>query len=255
MVAQFRLDRFEWAAPDRLEIAGSFTGIDAPSGPPTLIVHGADGVRRLTGVPGERAHDEGPWNAAFLWNEPPVPFEAAELELGGGLSVELPAPGTSDEVIAIRGTTRSPADTLGLQVALLAAQEEAREAQAAHRQILQELARVRDDLEAERADHASDAERFKQGLGQVREAGEQAVTTAEAEVGVLRRRVAELENELDGVAALRGEVRAAKSQAAEACRELQETKTVLERAQAEAGEAGRLRSHLDAVRQALDDGK
>jgi DNA repair exonuclease SbcCD ATPase subunit len=217
-------------------------------------VDGADGVRRLTGVPGERASDDGPWSAAFLWNEPPVPFEAAEMELGGGLSAELPAPGTSDKTIAIRGTTRSPADMLNLQVALLAAQEEAREAQAAHRQILQELARARDDLEAERSDRASDAERFKEGLGQVRQAGEQAVTTAEGEVGVLRRRLSELESELEGVAALRDELRTAKSQAADLSRQLEEAKNVLERAQAEADEADRLRSRLDAVRHALDDG-
>jgi chromosome segregation ATPase len=144
---------------------------------------------------------------------------------------------------------------LNLQVALLAAQEDTREARAAHQQLLQELARARDDLEAERSDRASDAERFKQGLGQVREAGEQAVTAAEAEVGVLRRHVAELESELEGVAALRGELRSAKSQAADASRQLEEAKTELERAQAEAEEADRLRSRLDAVRLALDDGK
>jgi len=254
VVATFRLERFEWAEPDRLEIAGSFTGIDAPSEPPTLVVHGTDGARRLTGVLGEPASAEGPWSAAFLWNEAPVPFESAELELGGGLSVELSAPGTNDEAIAIRSSTQSPADMLRLQVALLAAQEDAREALTAHRQMVQEFARARDDLEAERADRASDAERFKQGLDQVREASEQAVTAAEAEVGQLHRRVSELENALGGLAALRDELRTAKSQAAEASHELEETRAELKTAQAEAGEADRLRSRLDAVRQALDDG-
>jgi hypothetical protein len=255
VVATFRLARFEWAAPDRLEIAGAFTGIDTPSGAPTLIVHGADGVRRLTGVPGKRASGDGPWSASFLWSEPPVPFEAAELELGGGLSVELSAPGTSDEAIAVRGATRSPADMLRLQVALLAAQAEAREAGAAQRQVAQDLARAREDLESERAAHGADTERFKQGLAEMREAGEQAVTAAEGEVDALRRRVSELEKELEGAAALRDDLRAAKSQAAEASRDLKEAETMLKRAEAEAGEADRLRSRLDAVRRALDDGK
>src|SRR4051794_39229687 len=45
--ATFQLDRFEWAAPDRLEIAGSFAGVDAPTVTPTLVVGSGDGVRRL----------------------------------------------------------------------------------------------------------------------------------------------------------------------------------------------------------------
>ena len=253
--ATFLLARFEWAAPDRLEIAGSFVGVDAPTGPATLTVHGADGVRRLTGAPGEPASDEESWSALFLWDQPPVAFEAAELELGDGLSVELSAPGTRDKAIPIRGAARSPADALRLQVALLSAQEDAREALAVNRQTLQELARARDDLEAERSAHAADAERFKQGLDEVREAGERAVTAARAEVAELRRRVSELETELGDVGVLRDELRTAESQAAEASRELEEANASLERLRAEAGEVEQLRSRLDAVRQALGDGR
>src|SRR5215213_2882743 len=266
--ATFQLDRFEWAAPDRLEIAGSFAGIEPPSAAPTLVVGGADGRRRLTATPVESPVGGEQWTAAFLWQEPPVPFEEVELELGDGLSVVLPAPGSGDAALAIRGAARPAAETLRLQAALLAAQEEAREASAAHAQVLQELARVREDLEAERSAHAADAERFKQGLTQVRDAGEEALAATEGELARLRERVRELEGELDDIPALRsrlataeGELEQARAEKAEAHAafdqaqvKLHETREALQRARAEAADADRLRGRLDAVRQALEDG-
>src|SRR3954451_8182927 len=152
--ATFQLDRFEWAAPDRLEIAGSFAGVDAPSVTPTLVVGSGEGVRRLTGTPLDSDVDGEQWTAAFLWQEPPIAFDAAELELGHGLSVVLPAPGSSDEALAIRGgrppaadtappaadTAPPAADALRLKAALLAAEEEALEATSAQGRALQELA-------------------------------------------------------------------------------------------------------------------
>src|SRR4051794_30355736 len=200
--ATLQLDRFEWAAPDRLEIAGSFAGIEPPSMAPTLVVGGTDGQRRLTAKPVDSPADGEQWTAAFLWQEPPVPFEEVELELGDGLSVVLPAPGSGDAALAIRGAPRPATETLRLQAALLAAQEAAREASAARRQVLQELARVREDLEAERSAHAADAERFKHGLTQVRDAGENALAATEGELAGLRERVRELEGEVHDVATL-----------------------------------------------------
>ena len=266
--AIFQLDRFEWAAPDRLEIAGSFAGIEAPSVAPTLVVGGADGQRRLTATPVDSPVDGEQWTAAFLWQEPPVPFEEVELELGDGLSVVLPAPGSGDAALAIRGAPRPAAETLRLHAALLGAQEEAREASAAHGQVLQELARTREDLEAERSAHAADAERFKQGLTQVRDAGEEALAATEGELARLRERVRELEGELDDIPALRsrlataeGELEQARAEKAEAHAafdqaqvKLHETREALQRARAEAADADRLRGRLDAVRQALEDG-
>jgi len=264
--ATFQLDRFEWAAPDRLEIAGSFAGIEPPRMAPTLVVGAADGPRRLTATPVDSPVDGEQWTAAFLWQEPPVPFEQVELELGDGLSVVLPAPGSGDAALAIRGAPRPAAETLRSQAALLAAQEEAREASAARGQVLQELARVREDLEAERSAHAADAERFKQGLAQVRDAGEEALAATERELAALRERVRELERELDDVAALRsrlataeGELDQARAQSAEAHAafeqaqvRIDETREALQRARAEAAEAEQLRRRLDAVREALE---
>src|SRR3954447_2441079 len=259
--ATFQLDRFEWAAPDRLEIAGSFAGVDAPSVTPTLVVGSGEGGRRLTGTPLDSDVGGEQWTAAFLWQEPPLAFEAAELELGHGLSVVLPAPGSSDEALAIRGGAPPAADTLRLQAALLAAEEEAREVQSVHRRALQELARARDDLEAERSAHAADAERFKHGLAQVRDAGEQALAASEAELATLRERVRELEAEVAETAALRAELEQAgverdelRKDVERAEAEMSESRDALERAQSGAAEADRLKSHLDAVRRALEDG-
>src|SRR4051794_25033221 len=266
--ATFHLDRFEWAAPDRLEIAGSFAGIEPPRTAPTLVVGAADGPRRLTATPVDSPVDGEHWTAAFLWQEPAVPFEEVELELGDGLSVVLPAPGSGDAALAIRGAPapRPAAETLRLQAALLAAQEEAREAVSAHGQVLQELARAREDLEAARSAHTADAERFKQGLAQVRDAGEEALAGTEAESAALRERVRELERELDDVAALRsrlgtaeGELDQARAENAEAHAafeqaqvRIDETREALQRARAEAAEAEQLRRRLDAVREALE---
>jgi hypothetical protein len=226
----FQLERFEWTAPDRLEVAGSFTGITAPSASPELVLHGADGARRLAGAPVELADDDVQWASVFVWSGPPVPFDDAELDLGGGLSIGLPRPGERDETLEVRKAAPEAADLLRLRATALAAQEEAREADAARERLAQELARAREDLESERSRHAADAERFKQGLEQVRDAGEQALAATTAELAATRERASRLESALD------------------------EATGELEIARAATGEADRLRSRLEAVRLALDDG-
>lgn len=271
--ARFQLERFEWAAPDRLEITGSFAGMAAPSAPPTLAIQGADGVRRLTGA--TEASDDGNWTVAFLWREPPIPFEAATLEFSDGLSVALPAPGESSEPLSIsHGASVPAADTLRLQAELVAAQAEASEAQAAHDRLSEELARARADLEAEQSRRADDSNRFKQGLAQVRDAGEQALAATQAELTALRARIADLEGQLGELPSLQADLGRMASEADErretieraeaeqrALREAlgraqaqaEESQAALERAQAEAVDAEHLRARLTAVRQALEN--
>jgi hypothetical protein len=89
----FELDRFTWAAPDRLELAGRFAGIGETPGDAILVVRGLDWVQRLPAVPGTEPPDEhGRWRAVFAWLEAPAAFDGATLELGDELSVDLPAP-------------------------------------------------------------------------------------------------------------------------------------------------------------------
>ncbi len=217
--ASFRLERFEWAAPDRLELAGRFDGLQAPTAGTSLVIRGADGDHRLAGRVVSAPADGGSWSAAFLWREAPIAFETAGLDLGEGRVVTLPAPGPAAEAgqrLDIRvdrppreaadGTARPMADALRLQAALVAAEEEARHAQAAREGLEEELSRARQDLERHLSRHAADAERFRAGLAAVQEVGEHALADALDENARLRDRLAELESGLEDVPALRTEL-------------------------------------------------
>jgi len=224
---RFALERFEWSAPDRLELAGTFSGIaDASAADPVLTVHGPDGPRRLPayGDGAGPATDGERWTAAFAWLEPPVAFDRARLELGPALAVELPGPGEAEEgrflpvehmqdrngdepapdAGAEAGAEADVAVTqLRLEAQLLDAQqqlEEARvDAQRAQNELertREELERTREDLAAEREREAVDAVRYREGLAGVRESAEQALAA-----GALARSRAEQEaqSEIDAL--------------------------------------------------------
>ena len=62
MVVTFDLERFEWAAPDRLRLAGTFAGlVDGRAGAPVLTVQGAE--RTLEAVLGFSAGSDHAWEA------------------------------------------------------------------------------------------------------------------------------------------------------------------------------------------------
>src|SRR6478735_10701016 len=90
----FEPKRFTWAAPDRLDLSWTFTGLaDEPSGDPALVVDGAAGVHRLPAVAASvSGPPAGAWEAAFAWLEAPQGFERAWLEFASGIRVELPQP-------------------------------------------------------------------------------------------------------------------------------------------------------------------
>ena len=97
MGERFELERFGWQAPDRLEIAGTFHDLEqSPDGTPVLVVSGDGEAHQLQSV---EASVSGPpedgksWQAQFEWDEAPVGIEAAVLEFGTGMTIELPAPG------------------------------------------------------------------------------------------------------------------------------------------------------------------
>src|ERR1051325_3030289 len=137
MGEKFELERFEWQAPDRLEIAGTFHGLEqSPDDTPVLVVSGDGEAHQLRSVDAslsgppedgkswqaQVAGGEGPvgggdgeahqlrsvdaslsgppedgksWQAQFEWDEAPVGIEAAALEFGTGMVIDLPAPGAS----------------------------------------------------------------------------------------------------------------------------------------------------------------
>src|SRR4051794_22686627 len=189
VLATFELERFEWVAPDRLQLAGTLFGWD-DDGPaaPALLVHGAERTHRLQAVDGDggRPPEDGqPWVATFAWQDAPEAFHTAELELGQDISIELPEPragtrpfggqrlevrragGPEPDESGMNGSPPSGAERLRLQSELVSAQEEARELHARLDRADAELSRAREDLEAERERRAADAERFREALASV----------------------------------------------------------------------------------------
>jgi hypothetical protein len=200
----FELERFVWAAPDRLELAGTFDGLaDTPAGAPVLVLTGPSGTYRLTATPGEFSgvpENGKSWVAAFVWHEAPAAFDAAALELGEDLAIDLPAPNTDTSPVALpaRG---EPTGRVAAEADRLALHEDVRAALEESQRLADELARVRAELDAERARRAEDAARYRAGLEELRETAEAALredteqlrgelATAQAEAADARRRIA-----------------------------------------------------------------
>src|SRR4051812_28240287 len=94
--AVFELERFEWTAPDRIEVAGRWSGLRAHRFiRPTLVLDGPGGSTRLLALlehkPWEAADGE-TWIAAFPWTGDVVEIESAELSLATGIELRLPLP-------------------------------------------------------------------------------------------------------------------------------------------------------------------
>jgi FtsZ-binding cell division protein ZapB len=266
------LERFAWGGPDRLELAGTVTGLgQTPADTPVLVLAGAERTHRLPAataddVPGVPENGR-PWRAAFVWQEPPAPFNAAELQLGPGVAVDLPEPGAAGDVrgaveLAVRltlpepgaGDVAAPAvERLRFEAELLAAREGLREAQGAMQRAQEELSRARADLQAEREERAADAVRFREGLAKVRDAAEEALAAEQgatrqlgedlsaaletleakdAERATLQERVETLSRERDDAEHLRAELAAARSEADDAGRRFQSARETLEAARA-----------------------
>jgi colicin import membrane protein len=277
----FELKRFVWAAPDRLELSGTFGGLqDAPvDDAPMLVVRAGESVHRLPAVADSLDRppnqDGGVWQAAFAWQDAPVAFDVAELHLGGGLVVELPEPSAKrllsrTRVLQVRTSQsgerqskNAAAASVASQVEVLAAQEEVREARIEMEQTAAELARAREDLKAERERRAGDSERYRQGLAKVRESAEQALAEAheaseakDSALETLRGRLEEAAGALKAAAAkARTEAEAHRERVAKLESDAEETarlRTELEQAYGSVeqarGDAERILARLTAVR-------
>lgn len=112
--AAFELERFEWAAPDRLEVVGRWSGIRGRRFVrPTLTLRGDGGAYRLLALLDHKpwpASEGESWVAAFPWDGEPLAFETAELAVATGIELELPPPGTSGRATEglFRAVTRVP---------------------------------------------------------------------------------------------------------------------------------------------------
>jgi methyl-accepting chemotaxis protein len=306
----FELERFAWGAPDRLELTGKFIGLpEVPGNAPVLVLSGADQVHRLPAVPDSLSgppEDGRQWDAAFAWQEAPVAFDVAKLEFGPDIVVELPEPGaarrrsrhqvlelTRDQVEEGGDTDHEPdraeapppkaavpgdgVERLRLQAELLTTEEALREVQATLQRTQEELTRARNDLGSERELRGADAERFRQGLGAVRDAAEQALAaeqSAAQQVGTeLREALEMIEAKDTALEQLRGQLEAAAAARTEAESEaraeieaLRERVDMLGRARQEAVElraklartrrqADGTRARLDQARSAVEDAR
>jgi hypothetical protein len=281
----FELKRFAWATPDRLELSGTFGGLrNAPAdAPPVLVLRAGERVHRLPAVPESLSGppDDGHgWHAEFAWQDAPVAFEVAELQLGAELTVELPAPNAKRRLTRARalevrtaegrretmenvGGRGTPAETVGSQVELLAAQEEVREVQVAMQRVEAELTRTRDDLRAERERRAVDSERFRDGLAKLRESAEAALAAeqdATIRVGTdLREAHEAIEAKDAALETLRGQLEAAgaeRTQAESKARAEAETlREQLAKFESDAKDAERLRAELATTHGSIDEAR
>jgi hypothetical protein len=270
----FALERFAWDAPDRLEVSGWFSGLPADARPtaPVLVVRGTDGTHRLPAVSmgASTPPEEGRrWEAAFAWQEPPAPFDVAELQLGGGIVVELPEPRPETQELGdqplevTQGGAGGSAEQLRLEADLVAAQEELRETGSALEQTREQLARAREDLEAGHARHAGDAERFREGLAHLRESAERALAAeqdtaqqleldlrrAHDELALLREQVVEHERAGAEVEELRADLETARRRGDDAHARLHKAQRPVVKAHAEIEQ---LLRRVTAIANALD---
>src|SRR4051794_41897171 len=95
----FELERFEWAADDRLEVAGRWYGVRGRRFVrPTLHVRAGGRRRRLIALLDHKpwpADAADTWTAAFAWRGEHDGITSPRLQVAPGVVVDLPAPGTA----------------------------------------------------------------------------------------------------------------------------------------------------------------
>lgn len=112
----FELERFEWAAPGRIEVVGRWSAIRGRRFVrPTLTLRGDGGAYRLLALLEHKPwapNDGEAWIAAFPWEGEPLAFESANLAVATGIELELPPPGAArgSHERLFRAVTRVPAE-------------------------------------------------------------------------------------------------------------------------------------------------
>src|SRR5260221_2327296 len=92
--AAFELERFEWAAGERIEVSGRWLGVRGMRFVrPTLTLRGSES-RRLLAVLEHKpwAPDDDAWVAAFDWDGDMTGIDGAELSVAPRIEVVLPTP-------------------------------------------------------------------------------------------------------------------------------------------------------------------
>jgi hypothetical protein len=262
MGERFELERFEWQAPDRLEIAGKFHGLEqAPADKPVLCVSGGGEAHRLKAL-GEivpsTLEDGKPWRAQFVWDQTPVGVEAAALEFGSEMVVDLPAPGAKQTLLrphfikVRRAQDDEPADDAPAQ------QDAPADEAPAQQDAPADEAPAEQDASADEPPAEPDAPAEAEGEPQVPAAGgdvalEADLVAAEARIQELRAALERTEAELSRARADLEAERDGRAQDAERFREgLARVRTSAEQSLAAAqGEAQQLAEQGEAARAEL----
>ena len=285
--ATFSLERFEWSAPDRIEIAGRFANVPENAlADPVLVVRGGDSTHRLVpaadserqaGRVGLRRFGGTRWRASFAWPGQPTSFDRAVLELGEEFVVALPAPGAirsgrrALRVSRREPPTLGPAERIGLQAELAATREEAEDLRGRLEQAQQVARRLRQDMDAQRKRREAESKRFHETLAGMRGTAEEAVyaerrnaETMRAELEEARRAAEDAEKAADearrDLAAMRDELAAAsdargveerlQAELDEERRQLAEVREELQRARDETDAALR---RISGIGEGVDD--
>ena len=237
----FELDRFEWAAPDRLEVEGRWSQLRARRFVrPTLTLRGESGTHRLLALLEHKPwapDDNEPWIAAFAWSGEPAGFESAELAVASEIEVELPPPTEKGE----RPKPRKKAPAF----------------RAVSRDVLAERQPVQ--LEKERA-HALDMMRERDAAIAAREAAERERDEAARELEELRAAASGEADAEDRLASARAELEDARDSAtadriaatAERDSATAERDSAIAERDAARAERDALAADLDAARAELD---
>ena len=215
----FSLERFTWREPDRIEVVGTWRGVpDQWLADPVLVVRARGSEVRLEAAgesDGERVR-RAYWNAAFSWSEDPQLIEAATLELGGALAVDLPSLTSARRrfgrvLLDVRRTTppsppvpspseEPPARPLELHAALVSAREEAEAARAEAQEAREAMRRAQQDAGRERERGKAESARMREALATMEGLARQALAEEQEATEALR---AELDEATQSLEALR----------------------------------------------------
>src|SRR4051794_15050705 len=152
----------------------------------------------------------------------PLEQHEALLQEGG--------PGQDPPVAGDKTVPAAATDRLRLESALLEAQEENRERRLATEVISRELARARQDLDAERAAHEDDAERFRESLAHLRASADEVIADEQHARLDLTARLRDAEETMSH---LREELESSRASLAKAIAESDDLRAELQNARAE----------------------
>jgi hypothetical protein len=286
----FEVDRFDWAAPDRIEVIGRWYGLRGHRFMrPVLDVSAGDDQRRLLALLEHKpwAAEEGEeWIAAFPWKGEPLDFDDAELALAPSIAVELepprapggrkrrPAPDakrthaaparpdgrTLDRLERELAAAQEDREQLRAEVALLegrlAAERDAAERREAHRASREERAAAeeRDEAIAERDAARAERDEARQAAVEARERVRALRGRSSAADGEAHERAERAERQRDEATAAHAELAAERDTIAEQERllerEREQARRARQKAETEAEKADRAESNARAEREA-----